>query len=78
MRTDEAIVSDTHVGIAVVDVVVRQDCYAEGDGRVLADVNPPWIRLVELGAHGDGGALPDIHAPHSNEVLPTQDYHDVP
>ena len=38
MRADETIITNAHVGVAVVDVVVRQERDAERDGCVFPDV----------------------------------------
>src|SRR5438105_3996284 len=40
------------------------------------DVNASRIRLIELRAHGNRGAFPDVHLPDSHQVLPAELEHD--
>src|SRR5262245_7628038 len=77
MGADEAIVTDTDIGVAPIDVIVRQDRGAERHRRVLSDMDSTGIGLVELRTHGDAGSFADVHLPDVNEVLAAKNYHEV-
>ena len=63
---NETIVANTHVTIASVDMVVRQNGDTECDNCVLPDVDASRIGLVESRTERDNRSLPDIHSPDPN------------